>query len=1079
MKIKKNSEFVTREMCFYRNAENQTELTMRHGIPTLRGTKLLMKAALMLLLAGLWAVPAQGQVNFQGNQNDGFGGPVGESEIDWDDDGETITVNFDFDDESGDFNDMMVIYILTGQEGRSVIDGDVDDTGDDFRRAVSNAGSGDLTFPEGFEASHAIAIRSGTENDASPLFSISAESSIGVFDLDFNTHVGNPTSTDQGSFEFEIDYDAIGLDEAEEIGFVVTYGNPNDGEDDNMFSSDEGYGAGLPDGNPGTDPITFTSYFQYPSGNEITPGEVTSTQDGNWSDGDTWEGGDIPEQGDVVTIEHEVTLDRNAEIAGLTVIDDAGALLTSEDEEERELTLENLGNFTIEDDGDFIANDGKVIFDGGNEVSGEVNFNNVDLSGGVDFGSDSELEGEMRILSGGFVNSNPPDYQQGSTLTYNNESDFEVGDEWPSPGDENNPYNVRTVDTEVDIDGDRNIGNDLIVEEDGSIIQDDAEINVGSNLNIEGVYEVSGNEELIVSGNLGIGSDGSLSLGDFGADLRLVGDWTNAGSFSANDRAVFFNGTEPQEIENTTADPIEIPFLFIQNDVEAQTDLVVENQLDVGLEDEGNEGKTLTMLSDNSLITPDDLNYINEGVIEFQRELEGGSGWRMFGFPVDGVSVEHLAGQNQVQGINGANDFYDEFSDIEFEDGQAPNLHTFDPEEFDSGEEGPTGWLTPDNFESEFNSGNGLIWYFFDNNIGPSVALDDFTLSIIGEQPAGDQNISIDDGEWNLVGNPFGANLDADQLSGAGLHSAAAQIYDPDDESFVVVNFDEGETISAFQGFFIESDDTDNFEIPSASRVVDDADFFKRETGQRHKLAFTLTGERDDGLVRVDRAIQLYLSDEAAQDWDSHDVRKMLPPTEAYAVMAFKGERNGELVMKAQESRPADLDEELQIPMELMLHNMSGDFEIGWDGLSTLPENLDIAITNESTGESVKLNETDAMSFTADEDHNKGFTLTITPDEVTSANPESEVPQELTLNQNYPNPFNPVTTISFALPEDSEVQLEVYDVMGRKVTTLVDGQRSAGEHDVSWDASNASSGTYMYRLQVDGQVMTRTMTLVK
>jgi len=70
------------------------------------------------------------------------------------------------------------------------------------------------------------------------------------------------------------------------------------------------------------------------------------------------------------------------------------------------------------------------------------------------------------------------------------------------------------------------------------------------------------------------------------------------------------------------------------------------------------------------------------------------------------------------------------------------------------------------------------------------------------------------------------------------------------------------------------------------------------------------------------------------------------------------------------------------------------------------------------------------------------------------------------LNQNYPNPFNPSTNISFSLPKRSFVSLKVFDVLGREVATLVDGEKSAGVHTVSWDASRLSSGVFIYRLKV-------------
>ncbi|MDX1640793.1 MAG: T9SS type A sorting domain-containing protein [Balneolaceae bacterium] len=89
------------------------------------------------------------------------------------------------------------------------------------------------------------------------------------------------------------------------------------------------------------------------------------------------------------------------------------------------------------------------------------------------------------------------------------------------------------------------------------------------------------------------------------------------------------------------------------------------------------------------------------------------------------------------------------------------------------------------------------------------------------------------------------------------------------------------------------------------------------------------------------------------------------------------------------------------------------------------------------------------------------------------------VPEEFTLSQNYPNPFNPTTVIRYQLPVSSEVRLEVYDMLGRNVATLVNEQVAAGRHTVNFDAGNLSSGIYLYRLVAGSTVMTKKLTVVK
>lgn len=80
-----------------------------------------------------------------------------------------------------------------------------------------------------------------------------------------------------------------------------------------------------------------------------------------------------------------------------------------------------------------------------------------------------------------------------------------------------------------------------------------------------------------------------------------------------------------------------------------------------------------------------------------------------------------------------------------------------------------------------------------------------------------------------------------------------------------------------------------------------------------------------------------------------------------------------------------------------------------------------------------------------------------------------QVPEEYDIAQNYPNPFNPVTTIRYDLPEQAEVTLKVYNIMGRHVATLVNEAVQAGEHRVRFESRALASGTYIARMQAVGQ----------
>ena len=90
-------------------------------------------------------------------------------------------------------------------------------------------------------------------------------------------------------------------------------------------------------------------------------------------------------------------------------------------------------------------------------------------------------------------------------------------------------------------------------------------------------------------------------------------------------------------------------------------------------------------------------------------------------------------------------------------------------------------------------------------------------------------------------------------------------------------------------------------------------------------------------------------------------------------------------------------------------------------------------------------------------------------DNFTTEGIESLIPEEFMLNQNYPNPFNPSTNITYQLPANGTVKVQVFNMLGQLVQTLVDDNQKAGVYNLRWDASTFSSGTYLLRIDVVGE----------
>ena len=97
---------------------------------------------------------------------------------------------------------------------------------------------------------------------------------------------------------------------------------------------------------------------------------------------------------------------------------------------------------------------------------------------------------------------------------------------------------------------------------------------------------------------------------------------------------------------------------------------------------------------------------------------------------------------------------------------------------------------------------------------------------------------------------------------------------------------------------------------------------------------------------------------------------------------------------------------------------------------------------------------------------------------------EELLPEVYALHQNFPNPFNPITTLRYDLPENSLVNITIYDLLGREIRTLVSTTQDAGFKSVIWDATNdygkpVSAGIYLYKIQAGEYISTKKMVLLK
>ncbi|MFW6348504.1 MAG: hypothetical protein ACOC2C_07840, partial [Cyclonatronaceae bacterium] len=353
-------------------------------------------------------------------------------------------------------------------------------------------------------------------------------------------------------------------------------------------------------------------------------------------------------------------------------------------------------------------------------------------------------------------------------------------------------------------------------------------------------------------------------------------------------------------------------------------------------------------------------------------EITGNRGWRMLSAPVSDMLVSDLEAQNHVQGVSG-NAFSEGEANLAFrrEDGS------------------DYSWQAPENLSDPLPSGEGFIWFFYDeadfpggnSPIGSTFQELPFTLSTNGKtsQAPGDTDAPLNVGDLNdfsLVGNPYTQPISTEFLIGRnGPLPQAVQVWqsgtsgDGGTGSWVPVNT----SVSAWQGFVIQGS-------AAAGGVQADSLIFtnlgKLETGEDFKndkneapetypaLTLELRGHHPEtGYRTTDRGNVFYFHPYARNGADLRDTPKLQALNAASAQLGIQATRGGQVQLLSQDARPAELGDELLIPLELLLTNMAGEFEIRWDGLESLPESWTIELVDVEAGQSINLRNQDVYSF--------------------------------------------------------------------------------------------------------------------
>ncbi len=592
---------------------------------------------------------------------------------------------------------------------------------------------------------------------------------------------------------------------------------------------------------------------------------------------------------------------------------------------------------------------------------------------------------------------------------------------------------------------------------------------------------------------------------------------TSSGTVDKNDGS--FNLTVELVESIDTAVEVEVSFVSSLSSVSSSDIGDFKNQIvSFSSEAESGDTKTVTIpLGDD--ISEDDtaavfrLQNISEGAVAEPEilvlnigdnepsgvsfQIGGSEGWRMITIPSQNMTFEEVFGKFRIQGVRGS------------DDPSAPaNIYRWDEIS------GEGNLEIPSSMSEAMDPGKGYLIYFFEDddtslqgiqggfpkilNFEYTEANSSVRVNVSATDSNGNDQIDNDEG-WNLLGNPFNVDISVTELLNT-LESAGGEI----NRNLYVWDSEEGngnggfipltgnDIIAPFQAFFVRftGEEEINESITLNKNTLAGNKYYEEVTENRFGFSMQLTDE--SGFDEF----SLLFSDAGDVEAGTGDVFKLQSLNNSS--VNFYGSIGTEKFQ--QKILPENLESSLEIPLNYE-YKKDGDLTLTWSGIEDLPSDWTVTLIDRQQNTEINLKSNEEYTFAnggdfssrragviqeeeklrinmiKETEEDSRFLLSIKPG--TDKKAEDELPNTIKLNPNYPNPFNLTTNISYELTEQAEVSLTIWNMIGQKVTTLVEGSQEAGEHTEIWNANSMPSGMYIAQLEVGGRVYIRKMTLIK
>ena len=809
------------------------------------------------------------------------------------------------------------------------------------------------------------------------------------------------------------------------------------------------------------------------TGEVIPASHYFAVNTGSYSSGATWYGSAAPTDTRAIHVQSgTLTLDGDQTVASLAISPDA--TFAFESDQGRALTISSGGTIS-NSSGTFTANDGMVKFPGTADVTGAVTFNDVELSGGVNFGPSSTVNGTLTVKSGGYANTNAPTFGDGSTLDFATGGDYEVGASttlWVtgSVRGQGVPANV-TVSTSnpLRITQDRTVTGALSVSS-GASVQNSAPLTVSGNSVVGGSVSITGTSALTVAGDLSINAGGTVTLSSsVGGDLKVGGNLTVNGTLTKNERAVFMNGTGNQTI--TGASTMIFDYLLIESQSTTTISSALEIDNDLTVSGNLSTGGNLTIQSDAQILGSGSIS----GDVTFQRELTGTAGWRMLSSPVQSATYSSMLDPIWTQGSTNS------------DASGASSSSVFSWTNSSTGA-AASNWSAVSDLNSAIPVGTGFLVYVFadDNNDGTAEGFPK-TLAVSGVEHGDNVQPTINGNAngWTLVGNPFGRTIDFDAVSKADLTNIA-YLWDHNASSWKSFSQQEGlgeisgGLIRPFQGFFVQTAASAS-SPPSLTFNVDDkttgGSFYgKSQSSSTNKIRLVLSHEG------FQNAAWLSLQDQGnATEQVSGDALELQPLSLNFVQLGIrKGDHIFDIAVL-----PSG-NESYLVPLDVS-STFAGFHSLRATTVS-IPDDLTVWLVDTETGDEVPIrdssfvydfsissgkglfaplsDDSEPRPVQANSGNGDRFLLSVRSTKGSVDRDDIQHPLGTSLIGNYPNPFSGQTRIQFALREPNTISLTVFDILGRMVDAPIRTEYvSAGVHEAVFDASDLPAGTYLIRLQ--------------